>query len=68
MSPNSILCATKASSTPRALARDGVRVELTTHAGLIHHFYGLGGVIPAAQAALERIGDEVRQAFAGIAG
>ncbi|MGD0640336.1 MAG: alpha/beta hydrolase [Roseiarcus sp.] len=51
-----------------ALARDGVRARLTTHAGLIHHFYGLGAIIPAAQAALERIGDEVREAFAGIAG
>ncbi|MGO4870401.1 MAG: alpha/beta hydrolase [Roseiarcus sp.] len=51
-----------------ALARYGVRVALTTHAGLIHHFYGLGAVIPAAQAALERIGDELREAFAGIGG
>jgi acetyl esterase/lipase len=50
-----------------ALARDGVAAKLTTHAGLIHHFYGLGGVIPAAQAALERIGDDLREAFAGIA-
>ncbi len=46
-----------------ALAREGIRVELTRHAGLIHHFYGLGGVIPAAQAALERVGDELRGAF-----
>ena len=50
-----------------ALARAGVAVELTMHAGLIHHFYGLGGVIPAAQAGLERIGDELRQAFAHLA-
>ncbi len=50
------------------LARAGIAVALTTHAGLIHHFYGLGGVIPAAQAALERIGDEIRQAFARIDG
>ena len=52
----------------QALASAGVAVALTTHAGLIHHFYGLGAVIPAAQAALERIGEEVREAFAGIAG
>ncbi|HYA72315.1 MAG TPA: alpha/beta hydrolase [Roseiarcus sp.] len=51
-----------------ALAHAGIRVKLTRHAGLIHHFYGLGGVIPAAQAALERIGDDVREAFAEIAG
>ncbi len=50
-----------------ALVRDGVRVALTKHAGLIHHFYGLGGVIPAAQAALERIGDEIRETFARVA-
>ncbi len=50
-----------------ALARAGIAVKLTTHAGLIHHFYGLGGVIPAAQAALERIGEGIRRAFAGIA-
>jgi len=35
---------------------------------LIHHFYGLGGVIPAAQAALERVGDEIRETFAAIGG
>jgi len=52
----------------QALARAGIRVALTTHAGLIHHFYGLGAVIPAAQAALERIAEEVREAFAGIEG
>ncbi len=51
-----------------ALARAGIRVALTRHAGLIHHFYGLGGVIRAAQAALERIGDEIRETFAGIGG
>ena len=51
-----------------ALAREGVSVRLTTHAGQIHHFYGLGGVIPAAQAALDRIGDELREAFAAMAG
>ncbi len=38
-----------------ALAAAGGRAELTVHAGLIHHFYGLGGVIPAAQAAFARV-------------
>jgi acetyl esterase len=49
-----------------ALARDGVSAKLTRHAGMIHHFYGLGGVIPAAQAALTRIGDDIREAFEGL--
>ena len=40
-----------------ALTAAGGRAELTVHAGLIHHFYGLGGVIPAAQAAFERVCD-----------
>jgi acetyl esterase/lipase len=48
----------------QALERDGVAAKLTRHAGMIHHFYGLVGVIPAAKAALARIGDELRQAFA----
>ncbi len=38
-----------------ALTRAGVRAELTVHAGLIHHFYGRGGVTPAAQAAFDRV-------------
>jgi hypothetical protein len=32
---------------------------------MIHHFYSLGAVIPAAQAALASIGAELREAFAG---
>ena len=32
---------------------------------MIHHFYALGAVIPAAQAALASIGAELREAFAG---
>ena len=49
------------------LARAGVRAELTVHAGLVHHFYGLGGVVPAGQAALERIGDDLRRAWDAMA-
>ena len=48
-----------------ALTGAGVRAELTVHAGLIHHFYGLGGVVPAAQAAFERV---CRRAEAGVGG
>ena len=41
-----------------ALHAAGVEAALTVHAGLIHHFYGLGAMIPAGQAGLERIGDK----------
>ena len=44
-----------------ALTAAGVRAELTVHAGLIHHFYGLGGVVPAAQAAFERVCDGLQR-------
>ena len=47
-----------------ALTRAGVRAELTVHAGLVHHFYGLGGVVPAGQAAFGRICDGLRRAWA----
>jgi acetyl esterase len=50
-----------------ALRQAGVGAALTIHAGMIHHFYGLGAVIPAGQAGLERIGDELREAWAGMA-
>jgi acetyl esterase len=47
-----------------ALTAAGRRAELTVHAGMIHHFYGLGAVVPAAQAAFESICDGLRQAWA----
>ena len=50
-----------------ALTQAGVRAELTVHAGLIHHFYGLGGVVPLAQAAFERVCDDLRRAWATTA-
>ncbi len=50
-----------------ALTRAGVRAELTVHAGLIHHFYGLGGVIPAAQAAFGRVCEGLKRAWAASA-
>jgi acetyl esterase/lipase len=49
----------------RALARAGARVRHKVHRGMIHHFYGLGAVIPAGQAALAEIGATLRAAFAG---
>ena len=48
----------------RALEGAGVPVRHFIHAGMIHHFYALGAVIPAAQAALASIGAELREAFA----
>jgi acetyl esterase len=50
-----------------ALTAAGGRAELTVHAGLIHHFYGLGSVIPAAQTAFARVCDELRRAWSAKA-
>ena len=50
-----------------ALTKAGGRAELTVHAGLIHHFYGLGGVIPAAQAAFARVCDGLTRAWSARA-
>jgi acetyl esterase len=46
------------------LSAAGVPCRLTRHAGLIHHFYGLGAVIPAAREALSAIVAELRDAAA----
>ena len=46
-----------------AMTAAGGRAELTVHSGLIHHFYGLGGVIPAAQTAFARVCDGLKQAW-----
>jgi acetyl esterase/lipase len=46
------------------LTRAGVPCRLTRHAGLIHHFYGLGAVIPAARAGLVAIVEDLRAALA----
>jgi acetyl esterase/lipase len=45
------------------LTRAGVEVSYTCHAGMIHLFYGLGGVIPYARSAFEQIGGEIRAAM-----
>jgi len=49
-----------------ALTAAGGRAELIVHAGLIHHFYGLGGVVPAAQAAFARVCDGLKRSWAAI--
>lgn len=45
------------------LAAAGVTVSYTCHPGMIHHFYGLTGMIPAARAALASIAAEMRAAL-----
>lgn len=47
-----------------ALAAAGVVVRHTDHAGMIHHFLGLEGVLPAARPALAAIGAELRAGLA----
>lgn len=51
----------------RALREAGVAARHVDHPGLIHHFHGLTGIIPAAHAAVRRIGDELGEAFAAAA-
>jgi len=46
------------------LRHAGVEVSYTCHPGMIHLFYGLGGVIPYATTAMARIGAELRDALA----
>ena len=46
------------------LTPTGKALSYTCHAGMIHLFYGLGGVIPYARTALEQIGGEIRAALA----
>jgi acetyl esterase len=45
------------------LSRAGVSVHHRCHAGMIHHFYALGGIIPNARIALQEITSEVRAAL-----
>ncbi len=47
----------------KALREAGVACRLTRHAGMIHHFYGLGALIPAARPALAAIAAELGAAF-----
>ncbi len=40
------------------LTQAGVPVSLTCHQGMIHFFYGLGRMVPAARPSLSAIGSE----------
>jgi len=42
----------------------GVCVRYTCHAGMIHHFYAMGGVIPYARGAVAAAGAAIRSALA----
>jgi acetyl esterase/lipase len=46
------------------LQRAGVPVQHTCHAGMIHHFYAMGGVIPYARTAVAAAGAAIRNALA----
>jgi acetyl esterase/lipase len=48
------------------LTRAGVDARHTCHAGMIHHFYGMAGVIPHARSAIAAIGAEIRRALEPI--
>jgi acetyl esterase/lipase len=45
------------------LVEAGVDARVTIHPGMIHHFYGLGDIIPYAREALKMIGADIREAF-----
>ncbi len=46
------------------LAYTGVAVSYVCHPGMIHLFYGLGGVVPYARVMLTQVGDEIRSSLA----
>jgi len=46
------------------LRRGGVDVQYTCHTGMIHHFYGMAGAIPAARTAIEAAGRAIKEALA----
>jgi acetyl esterase len=45
------------------LAQAGVKVRYTCHSGMIHHFYGMAGIIPYARTALRSVGGAIREAL-----
>ena len=49
-----------------ALAKAGIRVRYTCHAGLIHHFYCMAGAIPHARSVLASVGNDIRRELGGL--
>ncbi len=45
------------------LERAGVKVRYTCHEGMIHHFYGMAGVIPYARLAMRAAGTAIKEAL-----
>ena len=45
------------------LERAGVAVRYTCHEGMIHHFYGMAGVIPYARLAMRAAGAAIRESL-----
>lgn len=48
----------------RKLQSAGVAVKYTCHMGMIHHFFGMAGVIPYARDAMKAAGAAIKQALA----
>jgi len=46
------------------LQQAGIDVRYTCHAGMIHHFYGMAGIIPYAHSAMSALGADIRNALA----
>jgi len=53
-------------SYARALAEAGVPVQAACHAGLIHHYYGMAGAIPAARGAVREAALALRATLDGL--
>jgi acetyl esterase/lipase len=45
------------------LGRAGVKVRYTCHMGMIHHFYGMAGVIPYARLAIRAAGTAIKESL-----
>lgn len=54
----------EAEAYAKRLVEAGVPVTRTCHETLIHHFYGLNGIIPAATPALEAVAADIARALA----
>ena len=53
------------SAYAQRLRQAGIPARYTCHSGMIHLFYGMGGIIPYANAAWTAMGAEIRTAFSG---